>query len=89
MTEKEILEMVKNPKVSADSDDEFDNGFNDAVPVPSTSEVRKMINSVRCYLDAHSNGEMSKTIDDLEQFVDNIALKNTFQKKITAFFSPK
>lgn len=89
LTEKEILEMVKNPKVSADSDDEFDNGFNDAVPVPSTSEVRKMINSVRCYLDAHSNGEMSKTIDDLEQFVDNIALKNTFQKKITAFFSPK
>ena len=52
-----------------------DNEFNNAVSMPSTSEVPKMINIVHCYLDAHSNKEMSKTIDDFE---DNNALKNTF-----------
>ena len=78
--------MVQNPKDFADSDDKSDNVFNDAVPVPSTFEMQKMINSVHCYLGAHSNGEMSKMIHNHEQFVDNIALKNTFLRKLIDFF---
>ena len=41
-----------------------------------------MIKSMRGYLDAHSNGEMNKTMDGLEQFVDNMVLKKTLQKGI-------
>ena len=48
-----------------------------------------MIKSMRSYLDAHSNGEMNKTMDDLEQFVDNMVLKKTLQKKISDFFPKK
>ena len=41
--------------------------------MPSISKMRKMINSVHCYLDMHSNGELDKTIDNLQQFVNNMA----------------
>ena len=44
-----------------------------------------MIKSMRSYLDAHSNGEMNKTMDDLEQFVDNIVLKKTLKKRYLIF----
>ena len=40
---------------------------------------------MRSYLDAHSNGEMNKTMDDLEQFVDNIVLKKTLKKRYLIF----
>jgi len=82
MTEKDIVEIVRNPKHSTyvDSDDESENGFKDAVPVPSTSEMRKIIKSMRCYLNAHLSGETNKMMDDLEQFVDNVMLKRAFQK---------
>lgn len=91
MTQKEIVEIVQNPNDSTyvDSDDESENGISDAVPVPSTSEMRKIIKSMRSYLNAQSNGEMDKTMDDLEQFVDNVVLKRTFQKKISEFFPKK
>ena len=65
MTEKGILERVQNLQDAADSNDESDNGisfFNDAVPMPSISEVLKIINSMLCYLDVHSNGDMNKMI---------------------------
>lgn len=88
MTEKEIVEIVQNPNDSTyvDSDDESENGISDAVPVPSTSEMRKIIKSMRSYLNAQSNGEMDKMMDNLEQFVDNLVLKRTFQKQISDFF---
>jgi len=91
MTEKEIMEIVQNQNDSTyvDSDNESENGISDAVPVPSTSEMRKIIKSMRRYLNAQSNGEMDKTMDDLEQFVDNVVLKRTFQKKISDFFPKK
>ena len=62
-----------------DSDDESDIGINDADPVPSTTEMQKMIKSMRMYLDAYSNGEMNKTMDSLDQFVDNRVLKKALQ----------
>ena len=48
-----------------------------------------MIKNMRSYLDAHQNGEMNKTMDDLEQFVENIVLKKTLKKKISDFFPKK
>lgn len=53
--------------------------------VPTTTEVRTMLKSVRRYLDVNSNGEMSRTIDDLEQFILK-QISDTAQKKITDFF---
>ena len=66
MREKEILEIVQNPKDSADFNDESDGRFNDAVPMTSTSEMRKLINDSCCFLDVQSNGEMNKQTEDLE-----------------------
>lgn len=53
--------------------------------VPTTTEVRTMLKSVRRYLDVNSNGEMSQTIDDLEQFIHK-QISDRAQKKITDFF---
>ena len=72
-------------KSTTDSDDESDFGINDAVPVPSTSEMQKMIKSMRRYLDAHSNGEMNKTMDGLKQLANNMVLKKTLQKRYLIF----
>ncbi|GFU44041.1 hypothetical protein TNCV_4963531 [Trichonephila clavipes] len=49
-----------------DSDDE--NEMNNAAPVPTSFEMRNVMKSMHSYLDAHSNGEMNKEMDDIEQF---------------------
>ncbi|GFU48356.1 hypothetical protein TNCV_3342481 [Trichonephila clavipes] len=56
--------------IYADSYDE--NEMNNAAPVPTSSEMRNIMESMRNYLEAHSNGEMSNKMDDIEQFVDYI-----------------
>uniref|UniRef100_A0A8C4RFJ1 HTH CENPB-type domain-containing protein n=1 Tax=Erpetoichthys calabaricus TaxID=27687 RepID=A0A8C4RFJ1_ERPCA len=80
-----ILEFVQSSKniIDADSDDE--NEMNNAAPVPTSSEMRNIMKSMRSYLDAHSNGEMNNKIDDIEQFVDNLMLKKTMQRKYQIF----
>ncbi|GFX93692.1 SCAN domain-containing protein 3 [Trichonephila clavipes] len=66
MANKDLLEFVQSSKIiiHADSDDE--NEMNNATLVPSSSEMRNTIKSVRNYLDAHSNGEMNTKTDDIE-----------------------
>lgn len=56
----------------------FDNVIKDAVFVPSTSEMQKIIKNMCSYFDVHPNEGMNKIKEDLKQFVDNIGLKNTF-----------
>ena len=56
-------------------------------PVPTISEMWKCIISMRRYLDVHSKGEMNQTMDDIEQYVDNMMINKTVQKKITDFFT--
>uniref|UniRef100_A0A8C4SC05 HTH CENPB-type domain-containing protein n=1 Tax=Erpetoichthys calabaricus TaxID=27687 RepID=A0A8C4SC05_ERPCA len=65
---KDILEFVQSSKniIDADSDDE--NEMNNAAPVPTSSEMRNIMKSMRSYLDANSNGEMNNKMDDIEQF---------------------
>ncbi|GFU21819.1 uncharacterized protein TNCV_3283061 [Trichonephila clavipes] len=69
--------------VDANSDDKI--GVNNAAPVPTSSEMRNIMENMRSYLDAHSNGEMNNKMDDIEQFVDNLMLKNNAKKNIRYF----
>lgn len=86
---KYILEIFynKNNSTYVDFDGGSGNGINDEVPVPLTSQMQKMIINMLCYLDAHSNREMNKTINDCEEFVDNILMEKTLQKKISDFLN--
>ncbi|GFS76396.1 hypothetical protein TNCV_1620361 [Trichonephila clavipes] len=56
-------------------DDE--NEINNAAPVPTSSEMRNIMTSMRSYLNTHSSGEKNNKMDDIEQFVDNLMLKET------------
>ncbi|GFW84723.1 hypothetical protein TNCV_1814531 [Trichonephila clavipes] len=75
-----FLQSSKNI-IDADPDDE--NEKNKAAPVPSLSEMRNIMMSIRRYLEAYSNGEMNNKMDDIEQFVDSLMLKkdNTHKEK--------
>lgn len=86
---KYILEIFynKNNSTYVDFDGGSGNGINDEVPVPLTSQMQKMIISMRSYIDAHLNREMNKTINDREEFVDNILMEKTLQKKIFDFLT--
>ncbi|GFT38554.1 hypothetical protein TNCV_2748291 [Trichonephila clavipes] len=72
-----VRSKIKKNIIDADSDDE--NGINYAALVPTLSEMRNVMKSMRSYLDAHSNGEMNNKMDDIEQFVDNF-VSNLHQK---------
>ena len=61
-TDTEILSTVKavtNLCEESDDDDDIDEG-EEELSVPYTAEVRRMIKSVRCYLDTHTNGDFPK-----------------------------
>ncbi|GFT62849.1 uncharacterized protein TNCV_1606751 [Trichonephila clavipes] len=58
----EIIFKISKNFIDADSDDE--NDMNNAAPVPTSSEMKHIMKTMRSYLDAHSNGEMN----DIEQF---------------------
>ena len=81
-TDNDILELAQTSKddpSGEDSDDDRDNEID--FPVPTTSEMRKCIISMHRYLDVHSKGEMNQTMDDIEQYVDNMMINKTVQKK--------
>ncbi|GFT79744.1 hypothetical protein TNCV_732801 [Trichonephila clavipes] len=64
------------------SDDE--NEMNKAAPVPTSTEMRNIMKSMRNYLDAYSNGEKNKKLDSIEQLIGNLMLKNA--KKLSDSF---
>ncbi|GBM08365.1 hypothetical protein AVEN_108365-1 [Araneus ventricosus] len=88
VTNEDILGIVQssNDPIDVGSDDEFDNEIKIAVPVPITSKLRNIVKSIRSYLAMHSNVQMNKTMDDIEQFVDNLMLKTALQKQLSDFF---
>ncbi|GFU01961.1 hypothetical protein TNCV_1524471 [Trichonephila clavipes] len=55
--------------IYVDFDDE--NEMNNAIPVPTSSEMRNVMKSMRSYLEVRSNGEINNKTDDIEQCVDN------------------
>ncbi|GFT77064.1 hypothetical protein TNCV_1099411 [Trichonephila clavipes] len=60
-----VLEFVQSSENNdEDSDDERENGVSDAAPVPASSEMMNVMKSMRSYLDAHSNREMSNKMND-------------------------
>ncbi|GFT22062.1 hypothetical protein TNCV_3271231 [Trichonephila clavipes] len=58
------------------------NEMSNAALVPIATENRNIIKSMRSYLDVHSNEEMN---NKMEQFVDNLMLKKTMQRKISDY----
>ncbi|GFX98381.1 SCAN domain-containing protein 3 [Trichonephila clavipes] len=57
MADRDILKFVQSSKdtIYADSDDENETKV---VPIPTSSERKNTMKSMRSYLNAHSNGEM-------------------------------
>ncbi|GFW33543.1 hypothetical protein TNCV_2210781 [Trichonephila clavipes] len=51
----------------------------DASPLPTSSEKRNIIKSMRCYLNAYYKDEMNNKMDDIEQFVDDFMLEKICQ----------
>ncbi|GFV09891.1 hypothetical protein TNCV_2318211 [Trichonephila clavipes] len=75
MAVKVILEFVQRSKNIIDANSDEQNEMNNTASVPTSSEVKKVMKSMRSYLDTHSNGEMNNKMDDIEQIVDNSLLK--------------
>ncbi|GFW91156.1 uncharacterized protein TNCV_1808771 [Trichonephila clavipes] len=69
--------------IDSDSDDE--NEMNNAAPVPTSSEMKNVMNSIRSYLDAHTNVQLNNKTYVIEQFVSNLMLKKTMQRKISDY----
>ncbi|GFX62101.1 hypothetical protein TNCV_2228271 [Trichonephila clavipes] len=81
-TDKDILEFDKCSKNISDAESDDENEMNNAVPVPTSSEMWNIIKSMRGYLDAHYNGEMNNKMDDMELFDAN----KTIQRRILEYF---
>ncbi|GFU96405.1 DDE-1 domain-containing protein [Trichonephila clavipes] len=86
MTDEDILELVQSSKNIINEDSGNENEMNKAAPVPTSSEMRNIVKSIRSYLDTHSNGEMNNKIDDIENCVDNLMLNTSNIKTILSQF---
>ncbi|GFX79735.1 hypothetical protein TNCV_2746541 [Trichonephila clavipes] len=80
---KGILEFVQSSECITDAHSDDDNKMNSIASALISSEMRILTKSIRNYLDTHSSGKMNNTIDDIEQFVDNLML-NKFQNAVAA-----
>ncbi|GFW92931.1 hypothetical protein TNCV_3495641 [Trichonephila clavipes] len=81
LADEDILEFVRSSRniIDADSDDE--NEMNNTALAPMSSEIRNVMTIMCSYLDAHFRGERNDKMDDIEQFVDNLMLKNQCKEK--------
>ncbi|GFU70288.1 hypothetical protein TNCV_904301 [Trichonephila clavipes] len=68
MADKDILEFVYSSKCIIDADPYNENEMSKVTSVPTSSEMRNMMESRRSYSNVHSNGEMNNKMDDIEQF---------------------
>ncbi|GFS62535.1 hypothetical protein TNCV_1263081 [Trichonephila clavipes] len=58
--------LFKAQKNIIDADSGEEDEMNNAAPVPTSSEMRNTMKSMRSYLDAYSNGEMNNKTDGIE-----------------------
>ncbi|GFW20626.1 DDE-1 domain-containing protein [Trichonephila clavipes] len=86
LAEKYFLKNVQRSINIIDTDSDDENEMNNAVPFPTSSEMRNILKTMRSYLDTQTNGGMYIKMDDFEQLVDNLMLKNTMQRKISYYF---
>ncbi|GFU89682.1 hypothetical protein TNCV_2265721 [Trichonephila clavipes] len=72
---EDILELVQSSKNIIDGDPNDENEMNNVLPVPTSSQMRNIIESMRRYLDAHSNGKMNNKMKDVakRQCKENIS----------------
>ncbi|GFW58982.1 DDE-1 domain-containing protein [Trichonephila clavipes] len=86
LADKDIFGFVQSSKniIDTDSDNEE---LNYDVPVPTSFKMRNIMKSMFNYIDAHYNGKMNTKMDDIEQLVDNLILKNDAQREISSYFS--
>ncbi|GFW63098.1 hypothetical protein TNCV_4454461 [Trichonephila clavipes] len=75
MADEDILELVHSSKNMIDTDSDSENKMNKAASVPTLFEMRNVVKSMLTYLDANCNSEMYNKMDDIEQFVENLMLK--------------
>ncbi|GFX48996.1 hypothetical protein TNCV_2797871 [Trichonephila clavipes] len=81
MADKDILEFVQSSKNINDADSDDGDNMNDVAPLNLSSEMRKIMKSMRSYLDTLSNVETNDKMDDIEQFVE----KDNAKKNIRLF----
>ncbi|GFV86939.1 hypothetical protein TNCV_2198911 [Trichonephila clavipes] len=82
MADKDILEFDKSSKNISDADYDEENEMNNTAPVSMSSEMWNIMKSMFSYLDTHSNGEMDKKMNGIEQFD---AIKDNAKKKISNY----
>ncbi|GFX50059.1 hypothetical protein TNCV_2375481 [Trichonephila clavipes] len=83
MADKDVLEFYQSLENIIDADSEDENKMNNAPPVPTSSEMRNIMKSMRSYLEAHSNVEKNNKMDDIKQLAVNLKLKkDNVQKNI-------
>ncbi|GFV48351.1 hypothetical protein TNCV_2479161 [Trichonephila clavipes] len=66
MADKDILEFVQTHKNIIDADSDNENEMNNVAAVPTTSEMRNIIKSMRSYLGTHCHSEMNSKMDGIE-----------------------
>ncbi|GFT56487.1 hypothetical protein TNCV_2334461 [Trichonephila clavipes] len=67
MADKDILEFVQSSKNIINADSEDENEMNNAVPIPTSSNMRNDRKSKCSCLYVHSNGGMNNKMKDIEQ----------------------
>ncbi|GFV93913.1 hypothetical protein TNCV_1811681 [Trichonephila clavipes] len=88
-TQEDVLEFVQSSKSVIDANSCVEDKRNHAASVPTSSEMRNIMKSMRSYLDVHSNGEMNNKMDDIEQSAGNIGLNKYHAKESIRLFSKK
>ncbi|GFW32283.1 hypothetical protein TNCV_674421 [Trichonephila clavipes] len=86
MADKENLEFVEISQNIMDADSNDENEMSNVAPVPTSSEMRNIVKIMRSYLDAHSIGKINNKMDNIEQFVDILMLKEMQRKNSRLFF---
>ncbi|GFV13811.1 hypothetical protein TNCV_3695231 [Trichonephila clavipes] len=66
MTGKDNLEFSQIPKNIVDADSEDENEIKRTAAAFASSEMRNTTKGMRSYLDAHTNVEINKDMDDIE-----------------------
>ncbi|GFT87791.1 hypothetical protein TNCV_799071 [Trichonephila clavipes] len=83
MADKDILEFVQSSKNIIDTDSDDESEKNNAAPVPTSSEMRITMKSMRSSSHEHSNGEMNSKMDNIKQ----LDAKKDNAKKIIRLFT--
>ncbi|GFV21633.1 hypothetical protein TNCV_239251 [Trichonephila clavipes] len=86
MENKDILHIAQRSKNFIDADSEDENVMTNVNPIPTLSEMWKIMKSMCNYLEAHSNSEKNFKVDDIEQLAICDAKKVNAKEKKSDYF---